>query len=145
VKSKSNTQLSGTDLSVGELDTDCTPIVTNADMGVTVSYTGVALKPDNAAIPCGLIAKSIFNDTFALFNAADVAITIKETDIAWPSDKNGRYSNVANASDLQWINMETNEHFMVWMRTAALPDFRKLWGRIEQDLPAGKYYYTIQN
>lgn len=34
---------------------------------------------------------------------------------------------------------------MVWMRTAALPDFRKLWGRIEQNLPAGKYYYLINN
>lgn len=29
-----------------------------------------------------------------------------------------------------------DEHFIVWMRTAALPSFRKLWGRIDQDLPA---------
>ena len=29
-----------------------------------------------------------------------------------------------------------DEHFVVWMRTAALPNFRKLWGRIDQDLPA---------
>ena len=29
-----------------------------------------------------------------------------------------------------------DEHFIVWMRTAALPNFRKLWGRIDQDLPA---------
>lgn len=25
---------------------------------------------------------------------------------------------------------------MVWMRAAALRDFRKLWGRIETDIPA---------
>jgi len=37
----------------------------------------------------------------------------------------------------------TNEHFMVWMRTAALPTFRKLWGRITTDLKAGTYIYTI--
>lgn len=30
-------------------------------MGVTKSYTGANLNADNAAIPCGLIAKSIFN------------------------------------------------------------------------------------
>ena len=34
---------------------------------------------------------------------------------------------------------------MVWMRTAALPYFRKLWGRIEEDLPAGEYTILIDN
>ena len=31
----------------------------------------------------------------------------------------------------------TNEHFVVWMRTAALPHFRKLYGYIQQPIPAG--------
>jgi hypothetical protein len=39
----------------------------------------------------------------------------------------------------------TNEHFIVWMRTAGLPSFRKLYGRINQDLEAGKYTLTIEN
>ena len=30
-----------------------------------------------------------------------------------------------------------DEHFIVWMRTAALSHFRKLWGRIDTDLPKG--------
>lgn len=31
----------------------------------------------------------------------------------------------------------TNEHFVVWMRAAALPHFRKLYGYIEVPIPAG--------
>lgn len=34
---------------------------------------------------------------------------------------------------------------MNWMRIAALPDFRKLWGRILVDIPAGTYQVSIQN
>ena len=37
------------------------------------------------------------------------------------------------------------EHFIVWMRTAATPDFRKLWGRIEQTIQPGTYTVTIEN
>lgn len=47
--------------------TECDPIVTNADMGVTIAFDNVTtLNPDAVAIPCGLIAKSVFNDTFQL-------------------------------------------------------------------------------
>jgi len=46
---------------------------------------------------------------------------------------------------LQWKDPE-DEHFIVWMRTSGLPNFRKLWGRIEQDLQAGEtYYIQIEN
>jgi hypothetical protein len=32
---------------------------------------------------------------------------------------------------------KTDERFINWMRIAALPNFRKLWGRIETDLQKG--------
>ena len=38
-----------------------------------------------------------------------------------------------------------DEHFIVWMRTAGLPNFRKLWGSIEQDLEVGNYSVEIGN
>jgi len=39
----------------------------------------------------------------------------------------------------------TNPHFMVWMKTAGLPNFRKLWAVINQTLPAGNYEIHITN
>jgi hypothetical protein len=38
-----------------------------------------------------------------------------------------------------------DEHFIVWMRQAGLPNFKKLWGIIDKDLPAGKYKVSIDN
>ena len=32
---------------------------------------------------------------------------------------------------------------MVWMRVAAISNFRKIWGRIEEDVPAGEYTLKI--
>jgi hypothetical protein len=32
--------------------------------------------------------------------------------------------------NVQWINMK-DEHFIVWMRYAGLPTFRKLWGKVD--------------
>lgn len=39
----------------------------------------------------------------------------------------------------------TLEHFIVWMRMSAMPDFRKHWGRVQQDLEPGEYEVVIQN
>ena len=38
-----------------------------------------------------------------------------------------------------------DEHFIVWMRTAGLPSFRKLYLKIEEDLEPGTYEVTIDN
>ena len=35
------------------------------------------------------------------------------------------------------VACQGDEHFTVWMRTAALRNFRKLLGRIDADIPAG--------
>ena len=41
--------------------------------------------------------------------------------------------------------MNENEDLIVWMRTAALPTFRKLYGKIEQNLAAGTQLDIIIN
>jgi hypothetical protein len=65
VKSRSNSQLMGNWLDVDQLD-DCDPIKRNKDVGRELSISGAKLDEDAPAFPCGLVAKSYFNDTFTL-------------------------------------------------------------------------------
>jgi len=82
------------------------------------------------------MAKSIFNDTFKFFKDKEKTkpIDINEENIARKSDKK-KYHNIELKR--QWIDLEKDEHFMVWMRPSPLPNFRKLWGRIEEELKEG--------
>ena len=68
--------------------------------------------------------------------------------IAWRSDVEEKFADYApaNVNDDPSTrggraigpSVSRDERFIVWMRTAALPKFRKLWGRIERDSrPAG--------
>jgi hypothetical protein len=142
VKSKSDDQLNGKDISYEAMkdSQDCDPVITNEEMGKTESITGATLPQKDVAIPCGLIAKSFFNDNFKNWKLKDEFgeikdIYVNEKDIAWKADKELKYKNIDKSR--QWIDM-TDEHFIVWMRPAGLPNFRKLWGRItDRDLKAG--------
>lgn len=65
IKSKSSSQLSGTDISKSDANTYCSPIVLNSDLGsITKSITLAPLDPNKVATPCGLIARSVFTDTY---------------------------------------------------------------------------------
>jgi len=108
--------------------------------------------------PCGLIANSMFNDSFTLYKVSDgyteTRINYTQKEIAWPSDHGIKFQN-AEGVDLKksfvgtekpsnWYkpayewdlkdpsnNGFLNEPFIVWMRVAAFPTFRKVYGRIE--------------
>jgi len=100
------------------------------------------LTPESPAVPCGLNAKSLFNDTFVL-KWGTTAVPINEKNIAWQVDRDHRFSNTdGDWESVQWTDME-NEHFIVWMRTAGLSTFRKLWGKIEGDLKTGDYTFEV--
>ena len=134
VKSKSDEQLHGKEFTLEEMKNsqDCDPAITNEDMGQTKSFLGNDLNGGELAVPCGLIAKSFFNDKFTNWKIDGKQFTPNENDIAWKADKELKYKNTNNL-EKQWINM-TDEHFIVWMRPAGLPNFRKLWGRIEEEI-----------
>jgi hypothetical protein len=81
----------------------CSPFITNAQMGLTHSYAGVALDPDGLASPCGSFAKAFFNDTFQLTFAGN-NVPIQETGITWPGEIGGQYAQGPNSNQTQWID-----------------------------------------
>jgi len=134
--------------------------------------------------PCGLVAWSFFNDSFALFNQGGSQIGLVETGIAWPSDLANKFRNSANGStglnfpqfaewrsrtcaelpsasqvaeceaagipDAGWCYPNSgycveDEHFVIWMRAAAMPNFRKLYAVINTALEPGTYSVRVSN
>ena len=147
VKSRSNDQLMGNSISGADLD-DCDPIKTNKDLGedITLSLAKTELDPDDTAWPCGLVAKSFFKDTYKLYRSSGAEVAISSDNIAWKSDVDYKFKN-GDAKDWetkQWMDVE-DQHFIVWMRTAGLPNFRKLWGQIDENMEKGEYTLKIWN
>ncbi|KAL2555947.1 ALA-interacting subunit 5 [Forsythia ovata] len=100
-------------------------------------------------VPCGLIAWSLFNDTYGISTKSN-PIPINKKDIAWGSDKKSKFGSNVYPKNFQKqdpigggklnesLPLSEQEDLLVWMRTAALPNFRKLYGRIETDLEANE-------
>ncbi|MFQ6644232.1 hypothetical protein Gotur_017924 [Gossypium turneri] len=112
---------------------------------------------DGPIVPCGLVAWSLFNDTY-WFSVNSKTIEVNKHDIAWKSDKEHKFGSNVYPKNFQSggliggaklnssVPLSKQEDLMVWMRTAALPTFRKLYGKIEQDLQTNeKIQVVIQN
>lgn len=112
-----------------------------------------ACKPEDQLngmpiVPCGLIAWSLFNDTYN-FSRNNQNLSVNKKEISWKSDRDHKFGNkvfpknfgnrtLKGGADLnESIPLSEQEDLIVWMRTAALPTFRKLYGKIEVDLDAG--------
>lgn len=109
-------------------------------------------------VPCGLIAWSLFNDTFT-FSRERVELKVNRKNIAWKSDREHKFGkdvypfNFQNGTLIGGAKLDPSvplsdqEDLIVWMRTAALPSFRKLYGRIEEDLEADELIsvYLVNN
>jgi hypothetical protein len=78
-----------------ESDIDsCFPVTYNKDLKITTqSVSGDILDPEAVAHPCGISARSVFNDTFSMTNSNDVPIDISPKGIAWADDITYRYLN----------------------------------------------------
>jgi hypothetical protein len=133
VKSRSDDQLKGLSVSTYSDLTDCDP------------YISVGSSHDSNLFynPCGLIARSLFNDSFLLYDPNLDPVILRKDGIAWKSDRDKKFRNPPeNAPGIRMIPDFEDEDFIVWMRTAGLPDFKKLYRIIEQPLVPGNY--TVQ-
>jgi len=157
-------QLQGYVSSWSTLYSDCFPIVQYA--ATPASSTGPSPNTSEIYSPCGLIAWSMFNDTFVLSQDSDGSVICNgplagvdplslcsKDNIAWPSDVQYRFRTPYpgyRSYPQEYYNEsghkipQTNDtDFMVWMRTAALPNFRKLYRIINTPLYAGNFTFTI--
>ena len=125
VKSRDNQQLAGTWKDTKDL-TDCDPIIKVEDLWdyQRKNMKGLVMPLEDPAIPCGLVAKSLFNDTFKLYKktgasmnpSSDTPISISSDNIAWSSDITYKFKNIQPDTlkgdnkgktweDVQWKNM----------------------------------------
>lgn len=159
VRSYNSDQLSGEPVSADSLQSngECKPLATTDN--------------NQPIYPCGLIANSVFNDTFGvpiLIQAADstastnVAYNMTDRGITWPGEskkyQQTRYDIGVPVPPPFWLarypngytaenpppDLSQDEHFQVWMRTAGLPTFRKLYFRNDNEaMAAGRYSIGI--
>ena len=81
-KNRDALQLMGNTRSENEISQYCSPIKTMGELGLNINNPN--LSPLSIANPCGLIAKSVFNDTYfiAPINSAQPAINLSTKDIS---------------------------------------------------------------
>lgn len=97
-------------------------------------------------LPCGLVAWSTFNDTFVLRRDNKQKIDMDD-DVAWDAEED-LYEDPGSGTKgvrIPAVPSFEDERFQVWMRTAALPNFLKLYGIIDEDLDEGVYRMEIEN
>jgi len=135
VKSRDDVQLQGSVVTSYSDLSDCDPLQSQ----------GGSTDPKNFYLPCGLIAASVFNDTFVLMQGTKV-IPLRKQGIAWSSDVKSKFHNPpAGTPGIRVIPDFEDEDFIVWMRTAGLPNFKKLYRIIDSDLDIGSYQVQIVN
>ncbi|KAI0148727.1 Lem3/Cdc50 [Xylariaceae sp. FL1272] len=161
VKSFFADQLAGKDVSHTQVtNSDCSPLDVNGTQSI---------------YPCGLIANSLFNDSIGWPEQIGVSGSLEErtfnmtdSNIAWDGDlelykdtpfrDSGNYSSIVPppnwtprypdglySKEFPPPNLKEDQHFIVWMRTAALPAFYKLYATpaTSDAMPAGTWRVNI--
>ena len=127
LRSRSNTQLKGNDITQYSQLTDCAPKVSLND----------SKDPKYFYEPCGLVAHSFFNDTFKLHmkesansTGNSTELVLNKQNINWKSDKK-LFQNPKQRNGIKVVDDYVDPDFINWMRPAVSSTFRKLTGVID--------------
>ncbi|XP_020275055.1 ALA-interacting subunit 1-like isoform X2 [Asparagus officinalis] len=120
--------------------------------------TDLTCKPEGTTskgspiVPCGLIAWSLFNDTFK-FSLRSQILEVSKKNLTWKGDQDRRFGKdvypknfqseglIGGARLNESIPLSEQVDLIIWMRSAVLPTFRKLYGKIE----GASYFCTCVN
>jgi len=143
VKSRSDPQLRGEIVTEADLVSKCDPLVKSPD--------------GKLLYPCGLIANSYFTDTFdsptLTTTGPPTNVSWTDSNIAWESDVAQKFKNFTNFDNRTMTTVGPQnvsldhmaQDFIVWMRTAGLPTFKKLRYVIPNGLEVGQFQVQISN
>ncbi|KAH0791412.1 cell cycle control protein [Histomonas meleagridis] len=139
--SKSEEQLAGSYVSFSSLS-NCAPYRSIGDVDNQSLYY----------LPCGLFPLTVFNDTFTWLSDPSM---FSESGIAFSSEKEDLYKNISSeyTAGIRWLDESplfpggsTDEHFIVWMRTGALPTIVKPYSHCNDcTIEPGNYSIEIDS
>lgn len=104
-KNRDIRQLMGKTQSKSEIDSYCDPVKTMGDLGFIIN--NYYLNAKSVANPCGLMAKTLFNDTYTInpVTSRISEVKISFDNLAWETDKDEKFKNNDNMH-LQWTDVE---------------------------------------
>ena len=129
---KSDKQLKGEEVSKSDLEKsgECENSLYIGDFReYGMSTISPSLDDDDIAFPCGLKAKSFFQDEIDEFKIFEKEVELTTENIAYKKDID-TFSKIEFDQNKHWTDM-TKEQFMIWMRVSPFENPRKLWAKIK--------------
>jgi len=83
-----------------------------------------------------------FNDTYKLYSSNGTKISINQSNL--DPQNAPLFKSRPGSSGEQWISVY-NQHYQQWVKNQAMISKYKMWGKIDQTIPAGKYSLVVND